>query len=613
MTVNADGSLEFYGSGVDTRYTGYGVYFLINGDSPGMRINTELDSGADTSIVNSFYLKVTERPRVTYVSDLVNGDNENWFGPTITPNADAVMPIVLSNVAPAGQNSFAQIKVRLQGYYGAAHLVTVRFNNYTVGTVSFANQDAQEFVFDVPASEVINGVNNFYFRSSASTYDFSLIDEVSVIYERNLAASGEKIRFGVSSGDSAIVEGFANNNFKVYEIYPNNARRHVDVQGLIVNGTNGFSLASDSRNREFVAVADVASEPVAMIETNDPSSWHDTSNTADFIIVAPKVFGGQADSIATMRNSQGLLTRVVYIEDIADEFGYGVQHPDALRTFFLHATSFWAVNPGYVMLFGDSSYDYRNYLGMSNPKNFIHTKMVETQHMETSSDSWLVDFNDDGVEDISLGRYPIRNNSEANKAVTKLARYDSYVDTGNQTAALVADQFFEILNGELDNRIPNSVDTTIINRTELGDSVTRQAILDHANSGPSMVSYLGHGTTVGWTSASLFKSNDANGLSNTKLSFYMLMTCLNGYMSDANSDGFAEKLLKAPNGAVAVWASSGSTYASGQISMSQQVAEDVFQNNQKIGDIVRLAKHTSPSIDARYTWNLFGDPTVQIY
>lgn len=613
IRVNSDGSVEFFGSGQDSKYSGYGIYYLIVGDAPGMRIQVATDLGAGSTAAQTYLLRVTERPRSNYVSGLVNGEHENWFGPLVAPTAETAMPISLSEVAQTGPNTFAKIRVRLQGYYGPDHLVTVRFNNFTAGTVSFAAKENREFEFDVPASEVVSGVNNFYLRSSASSLDYSLIDEVSVTYERRLVASDQKIRFGVSAGDSARIAGFAGSSIKVYEVYSHNARNEVDVQPEVVNGTFGFSLSAESRNREFVAIAETVTEPVAMIKPNAPSSWHSLSNSADLLIVTSNEFRSAADDLAALRTAQGIPASVVLVDDIGDEFGYGVSSPDALRTFFLHASSNWSGNPGYVLLFGDSSYDYRNYLGLAQTRNFVPTKMIETFDMETSSDGWLVDFNDDGVEDLSIGRFPVVNTTEAFNAVAKLVRYDAYNGSTSQSAGLAADTFFEILNGELDNILPGSVSSTRIERSVLGDSAMGQQIRDVANTGPTMVSYLGHGTTVGWTSANVFNANHAAQLTNEKLSFYMLMTCLNGYMSDAQADGFAERLVKAPNAAIAAWASSGSTYASGQISMSQNVVSRVFSNNQRIGDIVRLAKQTSSDMDARRTWMLFGDPTVQIY
>ena len=47
------------------------------------------------------------------------------------------------------------------------------------------------------------------------------------------------------------------------------------------------------------------------------------------------------------------------------------------------------------------------------------TKLVDTEFMETSSDAWLADFNEDGIEDIALGRLPASNQAEARRMLVK--------------------------------------------------------------------------------------------------------------------------------------------------------------------------------------------------
>ena len=86
---------------------------------------------------------------------------------------------------------------------------------------------------------------------------------------------------------------------------------------------------------------------------------------------------------------------------------------------------------------------------------------------------------------------------------------------------------------------------------------------------------------------------DAAGLNNSQLSFYMLMTCLNGFSHNVYNDSLAERLLRSPNGAVAVWASSGSTFAEAQIPMSMEATRLLLGESAgqiRLGDIVRTAK-----------------------
>jgi hypothetical protein len=610
--VDVDGSVEFFGSGSDSRYSKYGVYYLMSGDQAGLRLQEASDQGAGSTASESYLTQVTEKPRNLYVTRVLNGEEENWFGPAIDPSVEVGVPFTIDDPDLSQPNARIKLTVSLQGFTYTSHLVSVRFNGYSVGTISFDNQNKASAEFDIPASAAFAGQNSFFFQGLASASDVSVVDFVAVTFAKRLRANGQKIRFGVSAGDSARVGGFNDANFSVYEVTAHTPKKKVSVVDEVVNGTVGFSLSADNRDREFVAVAESQKENVVRIESNLPSSWHGSFNSADFIIVAPYAFQAAAEELAARRNAQGLPSVVVNVEDIADEFGFGIKSPVSLRSFFQSAVDRWSNAPEYILLFGDSSYDQRNYLGLSQTRDFVSTKLIETFDMETSSDGWLVDFDNDGVEDLSIGRLPAANTTEAANMVAKIVRYENYSGSSTRTAAMVADTWFEIPNQNLEALLPSNVSSTRIDRSVLGDAAARQAIKDNADAGPTMVSYLGHGTTLGWTGANLFTKSTAMNLTNDKLSFYLLMTCLNGYSIDAQSDSLAESLIKAPNAAIAAWASSGSTYASGQTLMSQDVVNRLFSTNGRIGDIVRLGKQTSSDWDVRRTWQLFGDPTVVI-
>ena len=95
----------------------------------------------------------------------------------------------------------------------------------------------------------------------------------------------------------------------------------------------------------------------------------------------------------------------------------------------------------------------------------------------------------------------------------------------------------------------------------------------------------------------------------------MLMTCLNGYAHNAYNESMAEALLRSQNGAVAVWASSASTFAEEQFPMSQEATRLIFTSQPgtaRIGDVIRAAKQTTYAQDVRRSWQLMGDPTLVI-
>ena len=47
---------------------------------------------------------------------------------------------------------------------------------------------------------------------------------------------------------------------------------------------------------------------------------------------------------------------------IYDQFNGGMPEPEAINAFLAYASSNWATQPEYVLLVGDSSYDFRGYV-----------------------------------------------------------------------------------------------------------------------------------------------------------------------------------------------------------------------------------------------------------
>ena len=96
----------------------------------------------------------------------------------------------------------------------------------------------------------------------------------------------------------------------------------------------------------------------------------------------------------------------------------------------------------------------------------------------------------------------------------------------------------------------------------------------------------------------------------------MVVGCLNGYSQDPYNDSLAEALLKTPNGAMGVFASSGSIAVGGPTAMSPVVTNKIFNsqpnNMSRIGDILILSKQNTSDADTRRTYQLFGDPTVYV-
>jgi hypothetical protein len=61
---------------------------------------------------------------------------------------------------------------------------------------------------------------------------------------------------------------------------------------------------------------------------------------------------------------------------------------------------------------GDASLDPRDYFGVGD-LDFVPTKLIDTVYMETASDDWYVDLNNDGLPEMAIGRLPVQTKEEA--------------------------------------------------------------------------------------------------------------------------------------------------------------------------------------------------------
>jgi hypothetical protein len=147
------------------------------------------------------------------------------------------------------------------------------------------------------------------------------------------------------------------------------------------------------------------------------------------------------------------------------------------------------------------------------------------------------------------------------------------------------------------------------------DATASAHIIAGFNEGRAVTNYAGHGNVDVWTGGGIFKSSDALALTNgNKLSFVVVMDCLNGYFQEPGLLSLSEALLEAPSGgAVAAFASSGLTLPDGQLEMSHQLYSLIYGAQPiALGDAIKTAKNATYDIDVRRTWIFFGDPSLKI-
>lgn len=612
IKINSDGSIEFYGKELDTVQTGTRVYYLVYGQTAGKRITLSANKSSNSADATNFDITVERKPRLYYIANILNGEAENWFGTFFSNTQPIYENLSVYNPDLSGTS---RLKVKLQGISTTQHTVNIKFNNIDLGNVVYSGYANAAFEFDVPMAAVTTGQNQVTLQAVGASGDYNVVDSVSLTYKRLYEAQNNRLHFSVPARKGLSVNDFTEGSINVFELQNGQVLSEVSVRVEQNGGNYGFALSASKNNRELIAVTNSQKEAPLSVERNYPSMWNSSTNNADLLIIAPQAFAQSAQTLANMRIQQGLNAKVVMTDDIYDEFGYGARSSQAIRDFLKNAVTYWSVKPRYVLLFGDSSFDQKGYYNTPS-RNFIPPKMIDTAFYETASDSWYVDFNNDTVEDIAIGRLPAGNEAEAAQMVQKLARYDAQGARQAKKGVFVADSIFAEYSQELAAILPGTAQASVINRSQMSDAQMVQEIFTRQSDDPLLVVYTGHGSPTGWTNANLLRTNNVGNLTNNLLGFYMVVGCLNGYSQDPYNDSLAEALLKTPNGAMGVFASTGSIAVTGPTAMSPVLTDKIFnsqpENMLRIGDIIRLSKQNSQDADSKRTYQLFGDPTVYI-
>lgn len=315
-----------------------------------------------------------------------------------------------------------------------------------------------------------------------------------------------------------------------------------------------------------------------------------------YLIVCPDNQGMRqwADTLAKFRNEQGILTKVMNINEIEENL------PIPIKNHFMDIYYDWELAPSAILLFGDYSKD--NSKGISS--------YYLNNHPETGisylADNRLVDFDNDNLPEICISRLPVANAQQAELMVKKTIRYEKepssnpdYYDKPVTAMGFEESRWFQLCSeviagyfekkGKTPNRLnainsgtPDSVWSTGENTDDVIKYFGSQGLnyipdnLQHIsdwesdendlsaaiNKGTFIVQHRDHGTFQNWSNP-YFSNNEIDNLTNEDLSFIMSANCQTGDFSygEENDDCFAERFLRTNNGAVAIIAASQISYS----------------------------------------------------
>ncbi|MCB1689646.1 MAG: hypothetical protein KDI33_14220 [Halioglobus sp.] len=581
-------------------------------------------TGTDTPFRDTLHFE--EEPDFTFSTGPVAAepDADFWFWDYLYGGYKDLISVPLSIPHPAADGT-ARISIVLRGWTnlvdGAEHEVFARLNGTEIGSsVVWDGFDSAELVaeFDQglldPAGNNTLTLHNAY---AAGTHPGQFLDSVDVSYARRPVTDTDTLWLHEATATTQRVDGFSSEDILVIEAPGGQAVLRRDVL-IEPDGLGGWSASFATRPGADYLVSTVDGGYLASIATDHASSLARKSNSADYLIIAPREFAGTAEALASYRGARFGRVSIAWMDDIYDEFSDGREDPNAVTAFMATVQEKWRTAPSVVTLLGKGSLDMKDRMGYAD--NFVPVLMTSTPWAVAVSDDRLLDNNNQ--QGFAVGRLPITSDQEGLAYVQKLMRYESAsAGAERYQAVLVADNpdsggNFPANSALMAEHLLSTAgfeNITSLNhpRDQVRSNLTRSATWQ-----TGYVSYDGHGSSaqVGNGTENFIKASDAALLQNTSYPVFAALTCAAGDDSMPGTRSLAGALVLNPTGgAIASLAPTGLSLDQDAQQLAYAFVDSVFAGRNTIGDATRDAKVQTSSTVSEFMpriYSVVGEPAV---
>lgn len=364
------------------------------------------------------------------VQTTYNFSGEKFTFPNLDPATETVVRArVMSRTTVAGNCVFKL------GVNGVENTVTLGSVGSSSSSSFGINRNVEVRLTN--ASPTLN-INISYQKNAPSATGW--LDWFNINTRRKLRMTGNQMAFrdansvGVGNTTRFVVENVSLQT-QIWDVTnPTDARR------ISINRTGDqaeFTLTTDEL-REFIGFNGGFMTPALFGQVaNQNLHAIGGSERIDMIIVAPSLLMDNAEDLAEVHRNyelDPLNVQVVRLEEIYNEFSSGMRDVTAIKWFmkmlYDRANGNEAMMTRYLLLFGDGSYDNKNFTPGNT--NLIPTFQSSNSLSPTASyvsDDYFALLSDDEGEDhrdlmdMAVGRIVAKNKQEANSVVNKIRRY----------------------------------------------------------------------------------------------------------------------------------------------------------------------------------------------
>jgi hypothetical protein len=367
-------------------------------------------------------------------------------------------------------------------------------------------------------------------------------------------------------------------------------------------------------------------------------------NHADLLIITHPDFYDHLYSFKDFREKFNQIdVKIVSVEEIYDEFSWGLCDPLAIREFLEFAHRYWQPpSPSFCLLIGDGNYDFKNNLYPQAfnwiPPFTADPSVSDENYAYFDRYGYLDSTSEEGVNMI-IGRWPVKTIQQLEAILDKVMKYEKSLNFGTwrKLITLVADdeynngggsESFHTTDTEIlaKDHIPSSFDLRKIYLMEYpfdqlkNKPEAEKDLVQAYNSGSLVINWMGHGNRHQWAHEEVFRrTEDIPQLKNKdKLPLVYTASCSIGLFFEPLGEAMSEDLLTAENGgAVAVISATYLVYPEPNADLNYKVFDLLFSDNSfTLGEAFYIAKllrqlEWGPSSNDRQ-YILMGDPLTRI-
>lgn len=648
-------------------YSDYGYYFITSNAGAAEEISTS------AAITDASFGTVTKFPMyLLHEVDSFNlidwktgnsGGGREFYGEHFRPGETRTFAFNFPSQVSTTDKATCNVELAANGMSSSTFNITSDGLNVTATAASIPSNEfytrataANKTQQYTPTATANKTVSITYNSSAATAVGFLNFIELTATCPLQMGASGEPLYFRTTTGynTSYVLTFQIANATSATQVWDITQLDDIHRVPTTLSGSTLSFKATNNTIHQYVAFNPTTTtyhKPTDMGAVN-AQNLHALSDI-DMVIITPAEFLYEAQRLgAAHEQYDGMTVAVVTDQQVFNEFSSGTPDATAFRWLMkmlydrANASGGTIKRPGYLLLFGDGSYDNRNLLYGASGSKWLLTYQAKNSLHEVkayATDDYFVFLEDNegdndylGTMDASVGRLPVNSTTQAQEVVDKLIRHMQTKSHGKWKTQLVflADDDDHILHTQCADEGAEQVrlhnPDFVVNKIYL-DAYTQEVsasgesyplaearLHNMIRTGVQLFDYCGHSGYNNATSEGLISSAIVRNMRNDNLGLWMFASCSFAHFDGLNTSAAEEAVLNPNGGALAVCSANRTVYAMPNATLNRHVCDSLFAHRDpftyphRIGDAIRLGKRSCGSDENKMSYVLLGDPASSL-